>query len=381
MSRNPTRTPTAGKNRRVNRRQFIGAGVGLAVTGTFAGRLMGADGGSLRILILGGTGFLGPQIVNVALARGHTVTLFNRGKTNPGLFPDLETIIGDRDGGLAGLARRRWDVVVDTSGYLPRLVGDSARALVDAVERYLFISTISVYRSLAVAGIDESAPLGTLQNPDTETVDGETYGPLKALCEQAVNVVYGDKATIIRPGLIVGPGDRTDRFTYWPVRIARGGRVLAPGDGLDPVQFIDVRDLAAWTVHCLEQRVSGVYNANGPRGALDMQRLLSACQTVAGGSATLRWADQAVLAELGVEPWTDMPVWVPRGGDFAGAADASVARAVARGLRSRPVTDTARATLDWFTDSRGLDSPLRTGLSPEREAGVLEQLDAMTRSG
>lgn len=381
MSRNPARAPTAAENRRVDRRQFIGGGVALAVSGAFAGRVMGDDGGSLRILILGGTGFLGPQIVNVALARGHTVTLFNRGKTNPGLFPDLETIIGDRDGGLAGLARRRWDAVVDTSGYLPRLVGDSARALVDAVERYLFISTISVYRSLTVAGIDESAPLGTLQNPDTETVDSETYGPLKALCEQAVNVVYGDKATIIRPGLIVGPGDPTDRFTYWPVRIARGGRVLAPGDGLDPVQFIDVRDLAAWTVHCLEQQISGVYNANGPRGALDMRRLLSACQTVAGGSATLRWADQVVLAELGVEPWSDMPIWVPRGGDFAAAADASVTRATARGLRSRPVTDTVRATLDWFIDSRGLDSPLRAGLSPDREAEVLAQLDAMTHGG
>jgi len=381
MSRNPGRTPTAGKNRQVNRRQFIGAGVGLALAGTFAGRVMGGDGGSLRILILGGTSFLGPQIVNAALTRGHTVTLFNRGKTNPGLFPDLETIIGDRDGGLAGLARRRWDAVVDTSGYLPRLVGDSARALVDAVERYLFVSTISVYRSLAVAGIDESAPLGTLQNPDTESVDGETYGPLKALCEQAVNAVYGDKATIIRPGLIVGPGDPTDRFTYWPVRIARGGRVLAPGDGLDPVQFIDVRDLGAWIVHCLEQRVSGVFNANGPRGVLDMTRLLSACQTVAGGAATLRWADQAVLAELGVEPWSDMPVWVPRNGDYAGVADASVARAAARGLRSRPVNDTVRATLDWYTDSRGLDDPLRTGLSPERETELLAQLDAITRSG
>jgi len=365
----------------VNRRQFIGAGVALAAAGTLAGRVSGGDGGPLRILILGGTGFLGPQIVNAALARGHAVTLFNRGKTNPGLYPDLETIIGDRDGGLAGLARRRWDAVVDTSGYLPRLVGDSARALVAAVERYLFISTISVYGSLAVAGIDESAPLGTLQSPDTETVDGETYGPLKALCEQAVNVVYGGRATIIRPGLIVGPGDRTDRFTYWPVRIARGGRVLAPGDGLDPVQFIDVRDLGAWIVLCLEQPVSGVYNANGPRGALDMRALLNACQAVAGGSATLRWADKEALAELGVEPWSDMPVWVPRGGEFAGVADVSVARAEARGLRARPVADTARATLDWFVDSRGLDDPLRTGLSPEREAEVLAQLDAMSRSG
>ena len=251
----------------VNRRQFIGAGVGLAVASALAGRVSGGDGGPLRILILGGTSFLGPQIVNAARARGHAVTLFNRGKTNPGLFSDLETIIGDRDGGLAGLARRRWDAVVDTSGYLPRLVGDSARALVDAVERYLFISTISVYGSLAVAGIDESAPLGRLDNPDTEAVDGETYGPLKALCEQAVNVVYGERATIIRPGLIVGPGDPTDRFTYWPVRLARGGRVLAPGDGLDPVQVIDVRDLGAWIVLCLEQPVAGVYNANGLTGA------------------------------------------------------------------------------------------------------------------
>jgi 2'-hydroxyisoflavone reductase len=185
---------------------------------------------------------------------------------------------------------------------------------------------------------------------------------------------YGDRATILRPGLIVGPGDRTDRFTYWPVRLARGGDVLAPGDGGDPVQVIDVRDLGEWTVSCLETGVAGTFNVNGPPGRVDMRRLLETCREVADSDARLRWAPRAFLDEHGVQPWSDMPVWVPAGGDFAGAASVSIERALAAGLTHRSLADTAAATLDWFRAERGLDDPLRAGLAPERERELLSLL-------
>jgi len=360
----------------IDRRKFIGAGLGLAAA-NMAGMVLAQRAGELRVLILGGTGFLGPQIVGAALDGGHQVTLFNRGKTSPGMFSDLETIIGDRDGDLAGLKGRRWDAVVDTSGYVPRLVGDSARLLAESVNRYIFISSVSVYASLAQSGVDETAAVGTLDDPTVETIDADTYGPLKALCEQAVGQIYGDRATIIRPGLIAGPGDRTDRFTYWPVRLARGGDVLAPGDGYDPAQVIDVRDLGAWVVHCLEQDVAGIYNACSPRGAMDMASMLAACQPAS--AASLHWADSEFLAAMKVEPWTDMPAWVPRGSEFAGVMAVSSARAQAKGLVTRPVADTAADTLTWFTEVRGLDDPLKAGLSPERERAVLAALDAQAR--
>ena len=357
----------------MDRRKFIGAGLGLAAA-AMAGKALAKKSGQLQILILGGTGFLGPQVVYAALAGGHQVTLFNRGKTNPDMFSDLETILGDRDGDLSGLHGRHWDAVVDTSGYVPRVVGDSAGALAGSVDRYLFVSSVSVYASLGEAGIEETAFVGTLSDPATETVDGDTYGPLKALCEHAVNEVFGDRATVIRPGLIAGPGDRTDRFTYWPVRLARGGEVLAPGDGRDPVQVIDVRDLGQWMIHCLEQDIAGTYNACSPRGELDMASMLNACQPVP--SASLHWADSEFLAARQVEPWSDMPAWVPRGSEFAGVMEVSSARAQANGLNTRPVARTARDTLAWFEQTRGLRDALRAGLSPQREQELLASLDA-----
>ena len=362
----------------MNRRKFLAAS---AATLALAGSRGAFAVDRQRILILGGTAFLGPWIVRAALARGHEVTLFNRGRTNPGLFPELETLTGDRDGGLEALRGRRWDAVVDTSGYLPRVVGQSVDLLADRTARYLFVSTISVYASLSRPGLDESAPVGRLEDPTTETIDGETYGPLKALCEEVVRAGFGDRATILRPGLIVGPGDRTDRFTYWPVRIARGGDVLAPGDGADPVQFIDVRDLGEWTVACLEAGAAGTYNANGPAGALDLRTVLEACRAEAGGDARLVWAPTPFLEAQGVAPWSDLPLWVPAGGDFAGANAVSVERAAAAGLRARPLADTVAATLAWYRAERGLEDPLRAGMAPERERELLALLAREAAAG
>jgi len=357
----------------MDRRTFLQA-ASATVALSRSGQLFGESG--RRILILGGTGFLGPQVVRAALAGGHEVTLFNRGKTNPDIFPDLEKLRGDRDGGLDALKGRRWDAVVDTSGYVPRIVAQSADLLADSVDRYLFVSTISVYASLASADVNEDAPVGVLDDPTVEKVDGETYGPLKALCEQAVRDRYAERATIVRPGLIVGPGDRSDRFTYWPVRIARGGDVLAPGDGSDPVQFIDVRDLGDWMVRCLEAGTSGTFNANGPPNEYTMRSMLETCIEVARSDARLVWAPRTFLEEQGVEPWGDMPVWVPAGSDFTGAASTDISRAVAAGLTSLPMKDSIAATLEWFRETRGLEDKLRAGMSSEREQALIGMLTA-----
>ncbi len=213
------------------------------------------------------------------------MTLFNRGKTNPELFPDLEKLRGDRDGELGALVGRAWDAVIDTSGYVPRHVRLSAELLAPSVAHYLFISTISVYRDYSTIGMDETAPIATLADPTTEQVTGETYGALKALCEKAAEDAMPGRTTVIRPGLIVGPEDRTDRFTYWPVRVERGGEVLSPGTPADPIQFIDVRDLAEFIVVCLENKVLGTFNADAPAGALSMGKLLETCREVSGSGA------------------------------------------------------------------------------------------------
>ncbi|HEX8824847.1 MAG TPA: SDR family oxidoreductase [Archangium sp.] len=336
-----------------------------------------APSGGKRILILGGTGFLGPQLVEVARSRGHTVTLFNRGKTRPQLFPDVEKLHGDRDPkngeGLKALEGRSWDAVIDTSGYVPRIVKASAELLAPHVGHYVFISTISVYKELPRPGMDESAPLATVDDPTNENVR-ENYGALKALCEQAAEAAFPGRTTHIRPGLIVGPDDPTQRFSYWPVRVARGGEVLAPGDGSDTAQFIDVRDLAAWTILTLENKDFGIFNATGPAKPLTMKELLEACQKASGGNATFTWADAAFLEKHKVRPWMDMPVWVPAQGEMAGMSGVSNARAMARGLKFRPVEDTARDTLTWFNGlppERQAELGKRAGLPPEREREVL----------
>src|SRR5574337_1126119 len=234
----------------------------------------------MRLLILGGTVFLGRHLVEVAIARRHEITLFNRGQHNPDLFSHVEKLRGNRDGDLTALQGRRWDVVIDTCGFVPRIVRASTELLADAIDHYVFISSLSVFKDFSVSGMDESAAVSTLADETVEEVNGETYGPLKALCEQAAERVMPGRVLIIRPGLIVGSHDPTDRFAYWPQRVAQGGEVLAPGHPNRAIQMIDVRDLAEWIVQMVETGRSGVYNATGPDYALTMGQLLEACKTV-----------------------------------------------------------------------------------------------------
>jgi len=332
----------------------------------------GKNDRKLDILILGGTGFLGPHTIRAALARGHRMTLFNRGKTNPHLFPELEKLIGDRDGDLLALKGRRWDAVIDTSGYVPRLVRDSAALLAPSCDHYMFVSSVSVYESFAEPGMDEDAPLGTLENEGVEEVTSETYGPLKVQCERAATEAMAGRATIIRPGLIVGPGDPTDRFTYWPVRVAAGGEVLAPGEPNGPLQVIDVRDLASWMVRCLEERALGTYNAISPAGALSMGNMMIACREASGSEARFTWVEADFLEQQGVAAWSELPAWLPPRGDYAGFGQISVERATARGLSHRDLRVTIRDTLEWWEslpDERR--SKMKAGLSREREREVL----------
>ena len=325
----------------------------------------------MKLLILGGTVFLGRALVEAALAGGHGVTLFNRGQHNPELYPEVEKLHGDRDGALSALEGRRWDAVIDTCGYVPRVVRASAALLAGAVEHYTFISSISVYADETAPWLDEEARVGTLEDETVEEVTNETYGPLKALCEQAALAALPGRALIVRPGLIVGPHDPSDRFTYWPHRVARGGEVLAPDRPERVVQIIDVRDLAAWTLRMAEQRASGVYNATGPDYNLTMGRVLDACKAVSGGDARVVWASEKFLLDAEVQPWIELPLWIPRGESEANDVfSANCERAFAAGLSFRPLAETIRDTLAWEA-TRPPDHQWRAGLPAEREAQVL----------
>ena len=299
---------------------------------------------SRSILILGGTGFIGPHMVRYALSRGHTVTLFNRGRTNPGLFPEVETLIGDRDGGLATLEGGTWDAVIDNSGFFPRVVRDSAALLHGSVGRYVFVSSIAAYKDLEPVGIEEDYDVARMDDPTVEEVTNESYGPLKVLCEEAVQETFGDGATIVRPGYIVGPGDRSDRWTYWPVRTAAGGDMVVPGEPTDPIQFIDARDLAGWMVRLIENDVGGEFNGVGPVDPITMGDMMDTTLAVTGSEATLHWVGSDFLAEQGAF----FPIWNPPTGPFGGGHQVSLARAVATGYTSRPIEDTIRDTLDWW---------------------------------
>jgi 2'-hydroxyisoflavone reductase len=333
----------------------------------------------MRLLILGGTVFLGRHLVDAALARGHTVTLFNRGRSGAGLFPEVERLTGDRDGGLAALRGRTWDAVIDTCGYVPRVVAQSADLLRDAVGHYTFVSSISVYADGAALGVDESAPVAKLDDPTVETITGETYGPLKALCEAAVRDATGDRAFIVRPGLLVGPRDPSGRFTYWVTRIADGGDVLAPGDREMQVQFIDARDGAEWMLRCAEAGITGVQNMTGPREALTMGGFLEAGRTALNPDARFEWVAETFLLERGVTPWTEVPLWIPS--TDRGVLAVSIEKALASGLRFRPLASTLADTLAWRR-SADADRPLpervaagprpQMGLAPERERALLE---------
>lgn len=323
----------------------------------------------MRLLILGGTVFLGRHLVEAALAGGHDVTLFNRGRHNPDLFPEVERLRGDRAGDLMALEGRRWDAAIDTCGYVPRVVGASATLLAGAVDHYTFISSLSVYADFGPMGIDESSPVGTLDDPTMETVDGETYGPLKALCEAAAEAAMPGRVLTLRPGLIVGPYDPTDRFTYWPVRVAQGGEVLAPGRPERPVQVIDVRDLAEWTVRIVEECRTGVYNADGPDHVLTMGALLEQCAATSGSDARLAWMSDEELVAAGAGAWMEVPLWLPES-EAPGFFSIDCRKAFAAGLTFRPIVDTIRATLAWHA-TRPPDTTLAAGMTREREAELL----------
>jgi 2'-hydroxyisoflavone reductase len=322
----------------------------------------------MDLLILGGTGFLGRHLVEAALADGHRITLFNRGLSSPDLFPEVETIKGDREADLSALRGRGWDAVIDTCGYVPRVVGASAALLAGAADHYTFVSSISVYPDDIEPGADEGAPVKELADPTVEDVDGETYGGLKALCERAADEEMPGRVLNVRPGLICGPYDPTDRFTYWPRRISAGGEVLAPDRPERRVQFIDVRDLAAWIVEMSAEQRTGTYNATGPGYELQMGRLLEECAAVSGSDAEFVWASEGFLEENGVEPFTDLPLWVPR--EYVGVLAVDCGKAIAVGLTFRPASETIRDVLEWDS-TRAADAGLSAGLTPERERELL----------
>jgi 2'-hydroxyisoflavone reductase len=307
----------------------------------------------LRILVLGGTVFLGRAVAGAALARGHELTLFNRGETNPELFPEAERVHGDRRGDLAALADRTWDAVIDPSGYVPAVVRRSAEVLRDC-GRYLFVSSVSVYADFSTAPT-ESSPLAELGDLPADEVlpDSSNYGALKTLCEAEVGHVFGGRALNVRPGLIAGPHDPTGRFTYWARRLGRGGEVLAPGPPGRRVQFVDVRDLAGWMLDAVERGLAGTFNATNEGVAWG--------ELLAGADAT--WVPDEFLLEHGVGEWMELPLWIASP-EFAGMHGTDVSRAVAAGLRFRPVADT-------LAGAAAAPTVPGVGLEPEREAELL----------
>lgn len=328
-----------------------------------------------RILVLGGTGFLGPHFVRAALAKGHEVTLFNRGRTNPGLFQNLEQLRGDREqGDLKALEGRKFDAVIDTSAYVPAHATATAKLFADNCAHYQLISTISVYGSFGERPdtIDETTPVAEVGEDDVAKVNTirqsmPFYGAMKARCEAAAEAAMPGRVANLRPGLIVGPGDNSDRFTYWPWRIAKGGEVLCPGDQDGHVQFVDVRDLADWMLHCAEQRIAGVYNVTGFHGRVDMRDVLSACKAATSEPVTLTFVAEEFLKENKVGAYMQMPLWIPREGRSVVANQ----KGIAQGMRYRPIADTVRDTLQWIRAERG-DKPFaRTGLPAERERELL----------
>ncbi|MEY2438636.1 MAG: hypothetical protein QOI34_21 [Verrucomicrobiota bacterium] len=367
------------------RRKFIKVSATTAGAFAFSARLTSLLADTpvkpLRILILGGTGFTGPYQIQYALSRGHKITTFNRGKSHPGELPkEVEQLVGDRNGQLDALKNRQWDVVIDNPTSVPVWVRDAAQILKGNVDRYVFISTISVYADTSKPGTDESGPLAQYKGADPMKETRESliaskfalYGPLKALAEAEAEKWFPKKTLIIRPGLIVGPRDESDRFTYWPVRVDRGGEVLAPGEPADAVQFIDGRDLAEWTIRMVEQGEIGIFNATGPTKKLGIGEMLEGMKKAENSQARFTWVNADFLEAQKVAPWSDMPVWIPPRGEEAGATQISNQRAIAKGLTFRPLGDTARDTLAWFKSQPAeRQAKLKAGLTAEREAEVL----------
>ena len=323
-----------------------------------------------RVLFLGGTGFIGPHMVRYAMARGHQVTLFNRGKTAPGMFPGVETLIGDRDGKLEALKGREWDVVVDNSGYVPRHVRDTSQLLAGKIGRYIFISTGSVYQ-FNQPFIDEDSKLVEITDPASEDVE-KYYGELKVLCEQAVSQIHGKRGSILRLHVVAGPGDPTDRYTYWPVRIAAGGNVIAPGDPTHPVQFIDVRDLAEFVGRVIETDTPGTFNVAGPSfQPVGMAEYLYGVRGAFANAVAFTWVDEKFLEERKIR----YQLWISQNGPARGASQVRSQRAIAAGLTFRPLAVTARETYDWFR-SEPAERQAKLGLTLERDAQLLAEWKA-----
>jgi len=325
----------------------------------------------MDVLILGGTRFLGRHLADQALARGDRVTLLHRGRSGPGLFPQAEHLIADRDADLSALAGRRWDVAIDTSAYFPRQVRAVAAVLAGQVAQYQLVSSISVYAGHPAEGNHEDSPRAVLADPGVQVVDGATYGGLKALCEDAAVAGFGSaNALVVRPGLIVGPFDPTGRFSWWVQRLQRGGDVLAPGDPAAPVQFIDGRDLAAWMLLQTAAARGGAFNLNGPARPLTMGGFLEAARAALSPTARLRWIDEAAVLAAGIQPWSDLPVWLST--PDHGMHRTQIGRALATGLVTRPVADTVRDTAAWLAGAELVAAGRpAVGLSPEREAALL----------
>lgn len=348
----------------------------------------------LRLLILGGTGFIGPWMAEFAVARGHHVTLFNRGRREKfvGAPDGVEHLYGNRDPnlhaqskvvdgkevddetspkGLSELEGKKWDAVIDNSGYVPRIVKASAELLAPNVGQYLFISTLSVYKDNSKPGLDESDALAKMVDPTNENVQ-QHYGALKALCEQAAEEAMPGRVTVVRPGYIVGPKDTTDRFTYWPVRTGRGGEVLVPGNPDDAVQFIDVRDLADFTLRCIENRILGTFNATGPERKLPVSELMAACLAASKatgnkGDATFTHIPYDWLAANDCPPGS-LPILLPSEGEYAGFHGRSVAKAVAAGMRYRSAEETCRAILEWWPEAVKLREKVAKEVEADRKA-------------
>ena len=353
--------------------------VGASAIAALAGRAH-AKAKALKVLILGGTGFIGPHFVRVLGDAGHTLTLFNRGKRDTEAKPGVEQLLGDRNGQIDALKGRDWDVVIDNSGYTPKQVKATADLLKGHVKQYIFISSVAVYADFKKKGIDEDYPLAKLKGDNTDEVTGESYGPLKVLCEQVVEAAYGKQATNIRPSYIAGPGDPTDRFTYWPWRVSRGGEMLAPGAPSDPFQFIDVRDLADFMRVCVEKGVSGAYNLCNPPGSVTMGSLLETSKKLTGADTKFVWASAEFLEKndiIGEKAQGNyVPIWQSAESEDAGIVLCESKRAEKKGLKFRSLETTIKDTLEWQKGRPEDRQKLRAGLTVEQEADLLARLRA-----
>jgi 2'-hydroxyisoflavone reductase len=355
-----------------SRRDVLKVAAGLATAAAMPGA-RSADATPKTLLILGGTGFIGPHLTTEALRLGWKVTHFNRGKRDADGVPGVETLVGDRKGKLDSLKGRKWDAMVDNTGYVPKFTKQSAELLAPNVGYCLFVSSISAYASFAKPN-DETSPTGKLEDINFEEVTGESYGPMKALCEQYSMAAFKGRCSVVRPGYIVGPLDPTDRFTYWPVRMSKGGEMLAPGTPRDPIQIIDVRDLTAWMMKLVEARADGYFNAITPARAYTLGDIITASQKESPKAGTkVTWVPEDFLLKQWKEEEVDVPPWSPMKGEYAAASLTSAERAVKSGLKFRSLETTVHDTLEWFqTLPAERQAKLKAGIDPKVEADTLK---------